>query len=157
MKQLLNAILNFLKRFILIVKDEIPFLKKEGEFKHLLFVHPLIVMVMFDMMNYCNENGLSFKVTSIIRTPKEDKLLGTKHKVHQEGRAFDLRSWGEGWDAYTIGQFIDHYNKKYYDYGAVSSNDLKRRLVVYHNSGSGHHFHIQIDRKYAIENAWANL
>lgn len=143
--------LGFLKDFF---TNSIPLFKNSRDFRHLLYVHPMLVMVMFDMVNYCNERNMPFKVTSLIRTPQHNISIGSTSSTHPEGRAFDMSV--RGWQAYDIGDFVDHFNRKYKDIAAISSSTRKPTLVVYH-VGTAEHLHIQINPKYSMGQPWRKL
>ena len=124
------------------------------KFKHrkqvitLMFMHPLIVMVMFDMAFWCDERNIDYVVTDTISTIEEDKELNRVSDSHRTKRAFDLRSW-----TFTSGQideFIKHFNEKYEDIASISASDLVQRLVVIHGEGDQVHFHIAIHSRYRI-------
>lgn len=80
-------------------------------------------------------------VTSTIRTHEENKAIGSVSRTHVEGRAADIRS--RNFDNIAIKEFIKFFNHKYEDIAAISRSDGKPRLVVYHDSGNGSHFHVQ--------------
>lgn len=142
--------IGFLKDFFV----GVPYFKNNKDFRHLLYVHPLLVMVMFDMHNWCNERGLPVNWTSLIRTPERNKQVGSKSQTHPDGRAADLSV--KKWEAWDIGDFVAHFNRKYKDIAAISSSTMKPTLVVYH-VGTAPHLHIQLKPKYKVENAYTKL
>lgn len=140
---------NQLKEFFL----GIPFFKNKNHFRHLLYVHPLLVVVMFDVKVYCLENNIPFKVTSIIRTPQENRALGATSTTHSDGRAFDLSTIEmikAGVDEYKISELMQFFNRKYKDYAAISKSNNKRTLVVRH-IGTADHLHFQLSPEYNVE------
>lgn len=141
----------FIKDFF---SEKIPMFKNAKDARHLLYVHPLLAMVLFDMAHYCNSRNLPFKITSMIRTPMENIKVGGKSLTHPTGRAADIST--RGFDVYQVAEFKKHFDEKYEDIAAISTIGRKQ-LVVYHTSGSGYHLHVQIHAHYAIENAWVNL
>ena len=115
---------------------------------HVSLMHPLIIMVMFDMAWWCLQRKIKCVVTDTISTFKKDKKLGRDSNSHRTKRAFDLRSW-----TFLPAQrqeFIKHFNDKYYSIASVSKSDNVRRLVVLHGEGDNEHFHIALHSRYSI-------
>ncbi len=107
-----------------------------------MYLHPFIVMILADMSWYCAKYNLPFVITSAISTKVEDEALKRVSRTHREGRAVDLRS--RGWSATEREQFEKYFNDKYkQEYGAISSYTERPKLIHYHDSGHGSHFHIQ--------------
>ena len=104
---------------------------------------------MFDMNMWCNENKIPFKVTSTVTTIDEDRRLGRTSITHRTARAFDLSV--RGWDHLEIRDFMNYFSRKYHSYAAVNTSG-EPALIVYHNSGHGDHFHIQIHSRYKKDN-----
>lgn len=134
-------------------KSKLPHFKNSNHLKHLCYIHPLLVSIMFDMAWYCENNEIPFNITSVIRSPIENARVGGKTKTHETGRAFDISV--KGWTVYDIDTFVQTFNKKYKNDAAIST-DGKPRLVVYH-IGTAEHLHIQIHSRFSRENVWANL
>ena len=121
---------------------------KTGLINNRLFsIHPLVLMVVFDMANWCHERDIDFTLTDGLTTEVEDEKVGRKFLGHREGRCVDIRS--SVFDKYQLKEFESYFNAKYKDIAAVSSGDGKRRLVVIHN-GTARHIHIQIHKSFAI-------
>lgn len=132
---------------------KLPKLKEKRFAKHLLYAHPLLISIMFDMAWYCERNEIPFNITSVIRSPEQNKAVGAVSMSHVFGRAFDLST--KDWNAFEIDTFLQFFNKKYRDHAAISM-DGKPRLVVYHQ-GTSWHLHIQIHSKYSKKDAWKQL
>lgn len=130
------------------------YFKSEKEYSRHLHLHPVALLVMWSMWSYCFENNLEFMVTSSVSTLAEDSNIGRVSSTHRSGRAFDLRN--RSWSLWEIKKFENHFNEKFKKYGAIDSRG-NRRLVVSIPHGNGPHFHVQIERKYAIDINYKNL
>lgn len=110
---------------------------------------PMLQGIMQALVEHCEKN---LKVTPIITetktTAKIDKALGRVSVSHQEGRAFDLRTWNltDG-DLRAIHEFL---TASFGHIGAWTRVGT-RQLIVHHDSGHGDHFHVQIDRSFAVK------
>ncbi len=87
-------------------------------------------------------------VTETVTTKAEDKALKRVSDSHQEGRAFDVST--RGWNDWGIQEFMSSFESKYKALGAIGHKDGKPVLIVRHDTGRGDHFHIQINKKYAV-------
>lgn len=94
---------------------------------------------------WCNEMELEYVITATWSTEIEDKKLKRKSKTHLEKRAIDVSS--KGWTNFEISEYIKFLEDEFNKYGAISNVDGKRHVVIFHNSGNGEHFHIQICRE----------
>ena len=121
--------------------------KHEKDSIRLFHLHPLVLMVLFDMKYYCDLNHMRFNVTSTMSTAQEDKELGRRSSSHRTGRAFDLSL--RQWDETEIKDFLNYFNEKYKHIAAFSKSANKTVLVVRHNSGHGDHLHVQINLRYS--------
>lgn len=128
-------------------KDFVKF-KQKNQGNTLMFLHPLISMVMFDMANWCNTRSISFVVTDTISTFKKDKKLGRVSDSHRTRRAFDLRS--RTFSKRQAEEFIQYFNNKYSNIASVSASDLVPRLVVHHGKDDSLHFHIAIHSRFRV-------
>lgn len=129
--------------------------KSDRAFNRCLYLHPIALLILWDMWAYCFEHNLEFKVTETVTTLEEDMDLGRLSSTHRSARAFDLRN--RSWSLWDIKRFENHFKDKYNEkYGAIDSNG-KRRLIVSVKHGSGPHFHVQIDRKYSIDIDYKSL
>ena len=123
--------------------------KHKKDHTRYLYLHPVILMIMFDAQNWALDNNLDFKVTSTVTTAEEDRKLSRVSSSHRQGRAFDLSC--KGWSVEQINNFRTYFSRKYSSYAALSKSSHQPNLVVYHNSGHGHHFHVQINSRYSKE------
>ena len=132
------------------MSESIPFIKfkqiRQGA--TLMFMHPQIVMIMFEMALWCFTRSIDFVVTDTISTLKKDLKLGRKSNSHRTKRAFDLRS-----RCFSIKQkedFITYFNTKYVRIASISSSDGVARLIVEHGEGDNKHFHIALHSRFRI-------
>jgi hypothetical protein len=87
-------------------------------------------------------------ITETLTTSEIDKALGRVSVSHQQGRAIDFRTWNmkdEQMRTLAQGLWLN-----YGDLGAFNKLG-QRQLVVYHDIGKGPHFHIQLDRTFAVD------
>jgi hypothetical protein len=133
----------------------INYFKNPKHAQHMLRMHPMTLFIMMDMLLYISASGHEAIVTSMIRTPHEDRKLGAKSTVHQGGRAFDLRS--KDWTTEFEKEFETHFENKYKGYGAISIKTLTENLVEVHGEGENRHAHIQLAPTYGDPLAWMKI
>jgi len=106
-------------------------------------MHPIALMIMFDMIQYLVSSGVNPVITSTVSTIQEDKELGRVSLTHRTGRAFDLsiKEWPDNFTNY----FVRRFKNKYGHYGAIVNGSPS--LIVDH-IGTARHLHIQINAKY---------
>lgn len=114
----------------------------------LMYLHPLIVMVMFDMASWTFERGIDFVVTDTISTVKKDAKLHRVSDAHRTMRAFDLRS--RSFSDSELTDFLEYFNTKYIDIAQISYSDGRPRLVVVHGEGYNRHMHIGLHSRFSI-------
>jgi hypothetical protein len=115
-------------------------------------LHYKMVQIMIEMKYYCDSYGMPFVVTATVSTIDEDAKLGRTSSSHRECRAIDLRTFH--WPESFVQQFIEHFTGKYYDLGAVSESDKKRRFIVDKSKTKSPHLHVQLDKIYSKAIAW---
>jgi len=123
--------------------------KQENQSNTLVYMHPLIVMIMFEMAAWCLIRGIKFVVTDTISTYKKDKKLGRTSDSHRTKRAFDLRQWT--FSERELQAFIKHFNDKYAEIASISASDNVSRLVVLHGEGNQLHMHIALHSRFSIK------
>lgn len=129
--------------------------KTDKAYNRCLCLHPIALLILWDMWGYCLENNLEFKVTETVTTLEEDAELGRLSSTHRSARAFDLRN--RSWSLWEIKTFERFFNEKYREkYGAIDSAG-KRRLIVSIPHGSGPHFHVQIHKDFSLDIDYKNL
>lgn len=114
-----------------------------------LYMHPIALMIMFDMYNWCIENNVEFQVTSTVSTKEEDEKYNRRSTTHRTGRAFDLSI--KSFSFQELNSFRHWFNKKYYKEAAISPFNSQPTLIVVHDNGNGKHAHVQIHSKYSRE------
>lgn len=114
--------------------------KEPKKIPQLLEIQPILGLILFDMLNYCQNHSLPFTITSVVRTLEENMKVGAKSLTHVEGRAFDLSI--KGWDIFKIDEFCKHFNDKYVEYA--------KPVVLFHE-GTAPHIHVQIFRNVKME------
>ena len=114
----------------------------------LMYLHPLIAIIMFDMSLWCHTRGIDFVVTDTISSLKRDKRMGRKHSGHRDKRSIDVRS--RTFSGVEQTAFTDYFNKKYESIAQISSSDLVSRLVVLHGEGDNEHFHIGLHSRFTV-------
>lgn len=114
-----------------------------------LYLHPLTMMIMAEMIHWAHIRAIPVSVTETLTTEEEDSKLKRVSKSHQEGRAFDLST--RGWTEDQIKLFTEEFSKKYASLAATGSSGSPA-LIVRHDTGRGDHFHVQINRKWALLN-----
>ncbi len=92
------------------------------------------------MYQWTVQNNCPFIITEAKTTKAEDDLLKRVSKTHQEGRAIDISY--HGWTKENADKFIAYFSHKYASVAAITSSGPK--LIVFHDAGSGNHFHVQI-------------
>lgn len=112
-----------------------------------LFLHPITLMILCDMVLWASSRGIPVSITETLTSKEEDELLNRVSTSHQEGRAFDIST--RGWTEDQIKVFTDDFNKKYGSFGALGQSG-KVTLIVRHDTGRGDHFHVQVSRKYSV-------
>lgn len=125
---------------------------KNGEhgvaFNRFLQLHPVALIVFFDLFYYCRLNKLPFVVTDTVTTFTEDKMIGRINAVHREFRAFDLSV--SGWSQGQIATFRGYFNQKYKAIAAIASGSQEPELIPPVEHGTAPHFHIQIRRDFNL-------
>lgn len=86
-------------------------------------------------------------ITETLTTAEVDRALQRVSVSHQQGRAFDLRTWNM--DETQLKTIYGLLTARYGSIGAWTKAG-PRQLVVHHDSGHGDHFHVQLDRDYSV-------
>ena len=117
--------------------------KHEKDLNRVLFLHPVALIILFDMFVYCSKKNLPFVVTSTVSTIEEDQKIGRRSATHREGRAFDLSV--KGWSTDEIDDFMFYFQRKYREFAAKNKKG-EQVLIPPINHGTAPHFHVQISR-----------
>jgi tRNA U54 and U55 pseudouridine synthase Pus10 len=123
------------------------YFKTELCFERSYKLHPVIIGVLDDMRQWCEQKGLEFLVTDSVTNYEEDMAVNRKFAEHREGRAVDLRC--KTWDEASKKEFQKEFTKKYLHLAAISTETKKPKLIVIHK-GTAEHIHLQFTRGFAI-------
>jgi len=107
---------------------------------------PEIALVAAESIEYAKTIGVDCPIiTESVTTLAEDQALKRVSSTHREGRAFDLRTID--WSGEQIDAMVSHLTATFPELGALSPEGI-RTIALYHDSGYGPHFHVQVDRKF---------
>lgn len=123
------------------------FLKEDIHTGQFLYIHPALMMMLGFTLNFAQMRGIDVCITSIIRTPAENKAVGAVSETHVEGRGLDISLRSEyGWRNSDVAELEQQINEKFSDVGALVWRDgeLVSRPIVVHDAGSGPHIHLQV-------------
>lgn len=112
---------------------------EENEFPNLRKRAQIIAL---EMAEYCHERGVPFIITDILSEASEDAKLKRISTSHQEGRAFDVRTYL--WTKEFREKMTTYFEEKFKSWAAKSKSTLLPNLIEYHSNGNGYHFHVQI-------------
>lgn len=112
-----------------------------------LSLHPIAWMILAEAVVWASARSLPVSITETVTTYEEDARLNRISVSHSEGRAFDMST--RGWDEESIALFMKNFETKYGAVAAIGRSG-KPSLIVRHDTGSGDHFHVQINSKYAL-------
>lgn len=104
-----------------------------------LMVSPVLGMIFYTFLQFAHENKLPVVVTSII-----DKAPNRISKTHETGRAIDISA--KKWDTFHAHGITNKLNDMYSENYGTAPKGKKPRVVVYHDAGTGFHFHLQVKR-----------
>lgn len=131
------------------LKTSPEYFKNFTAFSRFKFLHPKAQQIALDSINWALTEGIEHPtITETVTLVEEDQALGRVSVSHSDCRALDLRSKGFTPDQRT--RFEAYLVEKYGDIGAITSKGEKK-LVVWHDSGHGEHFHIQLNKTYALK------
>ena len=111
----------------------------------LMYLDPRLIIVLGHLTAFCFQNNIQCKLTSL----STDYVEGRKSTTHLEGRAFDLSIIH--WPKQKVTEMKDYLLARVGQYGAYSTSDGKKRLIVIHNvevqeRKLGVHAHIQVSK-----------
>lgn len=113
-----------------------------------LKLDPRIIEMIGGVAKFCKEHGITFMITSAIRSPQKNKSVGGKSVTHVEGRAIDFSiksHWG--WTPQLIKKLEAYMERRFGEYG-IYAPMKKQKIIVVHDAGSGLHVHLQVAREY---------
>jgi len=117
-------------------------IKPEVCLNDLMEINPILGIIFFYFIGYARNHNLPVKVTSIIDNHPR------KTSTHIEGRAIDISA--RGWSDLHISRIVYKINSTYRDYGTGPVNKIKQ-AIVFHDAGSGKHFHLQVNKLATLE------
>lgn len=107
-------------------------------------MQPTLQKIALEMGRFFLESEYQLIITDIMSDAAEDQKLHRVSTTHREGRAFDFRVHG------LPKEFLDEVENKfenlYKELAALSLENGKPNLILYHNNGNGMHAHVQIRR-----------
>lgn len=113
----------------------------------IIHLHPIALMALCDAAMFCEQEGVPFLITDAVTSKAVDDLLGRVSSTHRTGRAWDIST--KGWPQDSIDKFRITFFTKYRNHSASDEMGSPRPLV-HHDSGTGMHFHFQINSKYSL-------
>lgn len=108
---------------------------------------PRLLKVVNFIADYCEQNNITFVITSMIRSKERNKAVGSVSDTHTTGRAVDFsvkEKWG--WTQAHIDVIFSEVEMRYNLMGAISYMGNRRTVFLMHDAGNGIHAHIQVDR-----------
>jgi hypothetical protein len=99
------------------------------------------------MNEWCESQGIEFRITETWTTVQEDMRVGRKSSTHRDKRAVDIGV--RGWSQSDIEMFLETFDDLYGDLGAMS-NEGGRKLLVYGDTRHMDHIHVQLDRRFSL-------
>lgn len=106
-------------------------------------LNPALAIVFNYFLMYADLYGLPVVVTSI-----SEKVVGRKSRTHEEFRAIDISA--KNWSEVHARRITHRLNSVYKNWGTAPV-DRPKRVAVFHDAGSGNHFHLQIRRNIKLE------
>lgn len=122
--------------------------KYEKDKELILGLHPLLLMIFFDMAWYAkSKHGVNLTVTATSSTEEEDEELGRTSTAHRKKIALDIRS--KNINIYITKDIIDYINNKeeYEEYRYMSHSGVSR--LAYLHVGSAEHIHLALHSSFA--------
>lgn len=113
-------------------------------------IDPRLLKVVFFIAEYCENNEVTFVVTSMIRSTQRNIEVKSKSLTHVEGRAVDFsvkEQWG--WNEAKLAILMEEVQMKYSFIGAWSYMGRQRTILLMHSvdgSAQNFHAHVQVDR-----------
>lgn len=127
---------------------ERKFFKTDENYNNFSKMHPKTQEVAeFAIKQALNMGVENPVITETKTTGAQDKALGRVSQSHEQGRAFDLRTWNMNESQLSV---LNALLLREYGHIGAWTKLGPRQLVVYHDSGHGAHMHIQLDRSFAV-------
>lgn len=120
---------------------------KEDVKDRIMFLSPAIMLILSDLILYCEQNQLPCVISDAVTDLSEDQALNRVSSTHREGRAFDVSLHGWTRDQWNDCRRI--FSAKYRHLAALDTSG-EPNLIVVHDAGTGNHMHFQVHKKYAM-------
>lgn len=125
------------------------FFKTDAAYQGFSKLHPKMQEVAKYAVDLALKEGVTNPcITETFTTKEHDKALGRVSESHSQGRAIDFRTWNM--NDFQLQRIHDKLERAYGQFGAFAKLTGQRQLVVYHDIGKGAHFHVQLDRSFAM-------
>lgn len=112
-------------------------IKEDIDLSDLQKLQPAVWIIFTGALLYCQRNGLTCRITSII---SDRGNVNAKSKTHETGRAIDLGIRKEdGWSDLHVSRLTYLLCKDYEDIAALSHSDLSPRAAI----AKSNHIHLQ--------------
>lgn len=109
--------------------------------------HPKMSEIAQFIINYLTvKKHEQIVFTETVTTKAEDEALNRVSDTHRTRRALDLST--KGMSLELIQELMEALKAAFGDLGAVVHG--KPVIVIYHNSGHNWHFHVQLNRTFAL-------
>ena len=122
---------------------------QSAQFKEMTYINPFLGIVFNYFCAYAKEHDLPVVITSISR-PAPGRIPNSPHNPDPEHgvRAVDISS--RHWSELHIHRIRRKINKVYRDWGTAPYGKPPQALV-YHDAGTGPHFHLQVKRNIKLD------
>ena len=110
---------------------------------------PRLLTIVNFIADYCEQNNITFVITSMIRSKERNKAVGAVSDTHTTGRAVDVsikEKWG--WNEAKLAIVMEEVQMRYNFIGAWSFLGKQRTIILVHSVGDSNslHMHLQVDR-----------
>lgn len=120
---------------------------KEGIAERVLFLSPVALMILCDVIQWCETYKMPCVISDAVSTLDEDERLKRVSSTHREGRAFDVST--RGWGELQIKAIQQEFMHKYAGYAAIGKSG-QPTLVYHHDAGTGPHLHFQVAKRFSM-------
>jgi len=113
-------------------------------------IDPRLLKVVFYVAEFCEQNEITFVVTSMIRSKERNSEVRSKSLTHVEARAVDFsikEHWG--WNEAKLAVLMEAVQMRYSFIGAWSYLGKQRTILLMHSTdgtSQNLHAHLQVDR-----------
>lgn len=127
--------------------------KHEVDEKLFPYLSPMLIKIIGDVAQWCQDKDLKFVITETISSKERDLSRGILRTstTHSTGRAIDIRT--RGWSAEDVTGMVDWFELRYQTVSARRHGG-DRKLMVFGDSKHQFHVHCQVHSQYSMENIW---